>query len=375
MRNLLHPRGPTEDNDAYTGPESQLTVDTDRWELRLHDGLTPGGHRILNLEQLRLLFMSKDSEFGDVAFEETDRGYLVRVGDRQYDLRAFEVGDGITVENADGVAGATKFSLDLEWLSANLIAGRILFIPLTTGTANSLQITTPEEWADLDGSILATILHVSPNGNALLQVNEGGFRPLCLMNGSRDLPKGVKKDALIFVMRAGDNYYLVGTQELPVIPDIPDQPDTLPLPLLNDWLKFGEMGDGWPGDANQIGGSRKLTPAALGLNDGECRYVVHRWWFPGTTNGQANTWAAAYIYVRIGANYYRSRNKIMPTHTQDGYGPEGYNPGRGSFDQWYSPNKAYQIGDLELLGPSFTMSFSNYTDKYFRSEKGTRYFS
>lgn len=42
-------RGTTEVNDAYIGPEGQLTVDVDRHDMRVHDGATPGGHRIANL--------------------------------------------------------------------------------------------------------------------------------------------------------------------------------------------------------------------------------------------------------------------------------------------------------------------------------------
>lgn len=42
-------RDTTENSDVYTGPIGQITVDTDRNDLRVHDGTTLGGHRIPNL--------------------------------------------------------------------------------------------------------------------------------------------------------------------------------------------------------------------------------------------------------------------------------------------------------------------------------------
>lgn len=54
-KNVQHPRGSTTAEDAITGLAGQIRVDTTRNELRLHDGTTPGGHRILtsaNVSQL-----------------------------------------------------------------------------------------------------------------------------------------------------------------------------------------------------------------------------------------------------------------------------------------------------------------------------------
>ena len=39
-------RGTTAENDAFTGAEGEITVDTERHELRVHDGATQGGFRI-----------------------------------------------------------------------------------------------------------------------------------------------------------------------------------------------------------------------------------------------------------------------------------------------------------------------------------------
>lgn len=36
-------RGDTAKNDAYTGRDGELTIDTERNEVRIHDGVTAGG--------------------------------------------------------------------------------------------------------------------------------------------------------------------------------------------------------------------------------------------------------------------------------------------------------------------------------------------
>jgi hypothetical protein len=48
-------RGTEEANDTYTGPVGELTVDLDNWRLRIHDGLTAGGHPISNQADLEVV--------------------------------------------------------------------------------------------------------------------------------------------------------------------------------------------------------------------------------------------------------------------------------------------------------------------------------
>lgn len=43
---VLWRRGTTEENDAFTGGEGEITVDTTSHEMRVHDGSTVGGHTI-----------------------------------------------------------------------------------------------------------------------------------------------------------------------------------------------------------------------------------------------------------------------------------------------------------------------------------------
>lgn len=50
---VLQIRGDSVTEDARVMPAGVITVDTDRNEIRLHDGVTAGGHRILNISQLQ----------------------------------------------------------------------------------------------------------------------------------------------------------------------------------------------------------------------------------------------------------------------------------------------------------------------------------
>lgn len=110
--------GTTAESNAYTGSARQITVDTDRHELRVHDGATAGGHRIPTLTALALLFMSVDSEFGGTAFDAEDVGFLTRIDDKTYTNRAFTAGDGLSWTYADGVDGAPLIDLDEVYLES-----------------------------------------------------------------------------------------------------------------------------------------------------------------------------------------------------------------------------------------------------------------
>lgn len=49
-------RGSATNNDTYAGRAGELTIDSDQWNLRIHDGSTKGGHAVVGLGQV----MSRD---------------------------------------------------------------------------------------------------------------------------------------------------------------------------------------------------------------------------------------------------------------------------------------------------------------------------
>lgn len=108
---VQQPRNSTKVEDQYIGPAGQLTVDSDRYELRLHDGRRKGGWRIPNITQLAQMFMTNKSEFGKTEFVDSGLGFLARVGNKAYQLRKFLMSDGLTISTADGSTGDPTLAL------------------------------------------------------------------------------------------------------------------------------------------------------------------------------------------------------------------------------------------------------------------------
>lgn len=63
-------RGTTAENDVFTGAEGEITVDTEKHELRVHDGMTQGGHIIPTNETLDFANKALDnlSQEGEARF-------------------------------------------------------------------------------------------------------------------------------------------------------------------------------------------------------------------------------------------------------------------------------------------------------------------
>lgn len=63
-------RGTTAENDAFTGAEGEITVDIEKHELRVHDGMTQGGHIIPTNEALDFANKALDnlSQEGEARF-------------------------------------------------------------------------------------------------------------------------------------------------------------------------------------------------------------------------------------------------------------------------------------------------------------------
>ena len=213
MKTLQFVGDTTAKNDSFVGAERMLTVDKERWELRLHDNETPGGHRILNLEQLKLIFMQLTSEFGAVAFSPDARGFLVRVGNKQYALRKFLEGTGIGLTNPDGVDGDVTIGIDTDWLnSLAFTASNIAYGGETGGVAGAFTLTLPDNWPDTNGSCAFFSFHVAPEDGATLSINNKTSLPLLTPRGGSLLSQvaGIHTRALL--IRNGGGYYLIGLQ-------------------------------------------------------------------------------------------------------------------------------------------------------------------
>lgn len=109
---LQIPGGSAETENSYVGPVRALRADESNWELRLHDGVTPGGFRFLNYDQLLEIFQPGNSELDGFDFSAGAKGWLTRVGPAAYRLRTLEVeATEFALDNPQGLVGNPKISL------------------------------------------------------------------------------------------------------------------------------------------------------------------------------------------------------------------------------------------------------------------------
>ena len=126
-------RGTTSQHSSFTGAEGEVTVDTDKETLVVHDGSTAGGHPVAAEDMANVSSASISGRFADDAINPSKiaggtLGTDVKVADGN-------INGNLTIENADvtntaAIAG-TKISPDFG--SQNIV---------TTGTLGSGAITT-----------------------------------------------------------------------------------------------------------------------------------------------------------------------------------------------------------------------------------------
>lgn len=99
------PREKTAIVNGYIGPIGELIMDKTRMELRLHDGVKKGGHRFLSSTALASIFLGIDSEAGKLKFSGGQFGFVTRISNNSYKIRALTSTDGITITNEKGIDG------------------------------------------------------------------------------------------------------------------------------------------------------------------------------------------------------------------------------------------------------------------------------
>lgn len=162
----------TEKLDNYKGPPRQITVDVSRNELRLHDGKKRGGWRIPNLDQLRRLFLTRDSEFGSLQFADEQVGLLARVGKAAYQLRSLASGNGIRITNGDGAGGNPKIDMPLTF-SQNLIPLADANLAEDTGfyvIGKGAGANTPAIWLTTADVFIQTLNYDEQVGGTVIQI-------------------------------------------------------------------------------------------------------------------------------------------------------------------------------------------------------------
>lgn len=116
------------------GLPRQITVDETNQRLLLHDGVTQGGHIIRSADESDQVYQARSPELvGMSDFGEVERGFLARIGDALYAIRKFVNGGGLTITNADGVAGNVTLSLAETIPGDHVFGGLIIFDEVVQG--------------------------------------------------------------------------------------------------------------------------------------------------------------------------------------------------------------------------------------------------
>jgi len=91
----------------FIGLEGEVTADKDNEELRLHDGVAPGGTRFLGRDANDQRYQARSVELdGLLGWEPNQRGFLVRIGASSYRLRMLAVNtEQMVLTNQNGYDG------------------------------------------------------------------------------------------------------------------------------------------------------------------------------------------------------------------------------------------------------------------------------
>lgn len=318
--------GPANQQNSYTGVPRELTADESNQELRLHDGVTPGGHRILNRDQNDSRYQGRNVELDGLGeFQPEERGFPVRRAPSEYRLRSIEFNDEqIYVLNPDGVDGNPYIGLQATISTDQVWTGQHLFTQVvqfdaginadvsgdTTGTHNGPVIG--DVTGDLTGDSTGT--HTGPQvGNVDVRGHTIQFDneqiPLSALNGLLEYVKANAEDI-------GSIKFWHGS-----VSDIPDgwhlcdglsgTPD-----LRNVFILGAGAANPYP-VVGQTGGSHEVTPAGT-LNSAG----AHTHTYDNTTANNTTGIHIGLVYLGVDSgdqntNMLNGIDVDDPTHNHD----------------------------------------------------------
>lgn len=173
---VIHRRGSTADNDSLTGPAGAVSVDTEKNQMRLHDGVTAGGHVIPNLANL----LGIQPTFDPV-------GDLYSISNVAGCIATAQVNGAVS-------SAATSVAYDGVVNEAGLVRNTVLrnttdddeVVILSVDTGTKTLTTTPTNKAWSDNAVLTNQSGVDGTGQDTV-----------LVDISQDLPAGVSAQSII----------------------------------------------------------------------------------------------------------------------------------------------------------------------------------
>lgn len=156
-----------EESASFVGADRELTIDVDNWEIRIHDGVTPGGRRVLNRDSNDSRYQEGSAELdGFLGWEPSEKGILTRLGPGDFRLRGVEVNqDNLTIVNPLGYLGNFQFSLKPEvssshtWSATQTFTGEVVASGGVTGnvTGNLTGDSTGTHTGNVVGNVTGNL--------------------------------------------------------------------------------------------------------------------------------------------------------------------------------------------------------------------------
>lgn len=145
--------------NEFIGEEREVTVDIDNWELRLHDGSTPGGWKILNRDQNDDRYQARSVELdGLLGWEPNQRGIVTRLGPAYYALRAIEVdGQNLSIQNGNGYDGNPNIALAAEISSDHTATGNWTFTQPINAEGGIIGTITGDTYGTHYGDVIGNV--------------------------------------------------------------------------------------------------------------------------------------------------------------------------------------------------------------------------
>lgn len=213
--------GIAQDFKFYVGALREVTADTTNWELRLHNNVTPGGIRFLNLTQNDNRYQARSEELDGFDFGPNGKGWLTRVSPGVYKLREFLPDTAnFQITNPRGLVDNPTFGLAQDITSDHNFSGEITFQevsavrfigPLTGNvTGNVTGDVTGNLTGDVTGDLLGNTFGTH-TGN--LDTSEG---EVLMADGQIQLPWLDSEITDLFVTRGipyGGAVFWCGTLE------------------------------------------------------------------------------------------------------------------------------------------------------------------
>jgi len=187
--------------NAFVGAPRQVTVDTDNWDLRVHDGSTPGGHRLVNRDNGDERWQPRSPELNGFSFAPESRGFLSRTGAGEYRIRRFTFNaDNFQIEFPDGYEGDPKFGLPTQIKSDHRFLGDIIIDGVLEVGGGVNADTSGHHHGDVTGNVEGNLTgntagtHTGPSVGDVdvrghtIQFDDGQIQPEAI-NGLTDLIK------------------------------------------------------------------------------------------------------------------------------------------------------------------------------------------